>query len=114
MDEFAAAPSGLDLREASHLDYARRTAEEFLVDRPSLRELDQLEAQLLARRDEVPLGVHLAGKLARSRRMVEELDRERQQEGGPQRKITVVSVSYTHLTLPTMRLRCRSRWSPYH
>ena len=23
-------------------------------------------------------------------------------------------VSYTHLTLPTMRLRCRSRWSPYH
>ena len=24
------------------------------------------------------------------------------------------AVSYTHLTLPTMRLRCRSRWSPYH
>ena len=24
------------------------------------------------------------------------------------------SVSYTHLTLPTTRLRCRSRWSPYH
>ena len=23
-------------------------------------------------------------------------------------------VSYTHLTLPTTRLRCRSRWSPYH
>ena len=23
------------------------------------------------------------------------------------------AVSYTHLTLPT-RLRCRSRWSPYH
>ena len=25
-----------------------------------------------------------------------------------------LAVSYTHLTLPTMRLRCRSRWSPYH
>ena len=25
-----------------------------------------------------------------------------------------VAVSYTHLTLPTTRLRCRSRWSPYH
>ena len=25
-----------------------------------------------------------------------------------------IAVSYTHLTLPTMRLRCRSRWSPYH
>ena len=23
-------------------------------------------------------------------------------------------VSYTHLTLPTMKCRCRSRWSPYH
>ena len=23
-------------------------------------------------------------------------------------------VSYTHLTLPTMIIRCRSRWSPYH
>ena len=26
----------------------------------------------------------------------------------------VVAVSYTHLTLPTIRHRCRSRWSPYH
>ena len=25
-----------------------------------------------------------------------------------------VSVSYTHLTLPTTCTRCRSRWSPYH
>ena len=24
------------------------------------------------------------------------------------------AVSYTHLTLPTMIIRCRSRWSPYH
>ena len=24
------------------------------------------------------------------------------------------SVSYTHLTLPTISLVCRSRWSPYH
>ena len=27
---------------------------------------------------------------------------------------TLDAVSYTHLTLPTMRLRCRSRWSPDH
>ena len=26
----------------------------------------------------------------------------------------IKSVSYTHLTLPTTRLVCRSRWSPYH
>ena len=24
------------------------------------------------------------------------------------------TVSYTHLTLPTIALLCRSRWSPYH
>ena len=24
------------------------------------------------------------------------------------------TVSYTHLTLPTIELECRSRWSPYH
>ena len=23
-------------------------------------------------------------------------------------------VSYTHLTLPTSWMKCRSRWSPYH
>ena len=27
---------------------------------------------------------------------------------------SAMSVSYTHLTLPTTRQRCRSRWSPYH
>ena len=25
----------------------------------------------------------------------------------------IAPVSYTHLTLPTTRQRCRSRWSPY-
>ena len=28
--------------------------------------------------------------------------------------VTMNAVSYTHLTLPTMKCRCRSRWSPYH
>ena len=27
---------------------------------------------------------------------------------------TYTSVSYTHLTLPTSAVACRSRWSPYH
>ena len=26
----------------------------------------------------------------------------------------VGAVSYTHLTLPTIHVLCRSRWSPYH
>ena len=29
-------------------------------------------------------------------------------------KDDIPPVSYTHLTLPTTRLVCRSRWSPYH
>ena len=28
--------------------------------------------------------------------------------------INLTTVSYTHLTLPTMLAQCRSRWSPYH
>ena len=27
---------------------------------------------------------------------------------------TIMTVSYTHLTLPTTLHECRSRWSPYH
>ena len=29
-------------------------------------------------------------------------------------KNNVYTVSYTHLTLPTIAAECRSRWSPYH
>ena len=28
--------------------------------------------------------------------------------------LSVFTVSYTHLTLPTTLVKCRSRWSPYH
>ena len=28
--------------------------------------------------------------------------------------LSMISVSYTHLTLPTIVEWCRSRWSPYH
>ena len=28
--------------------------------------------------------------------------------------IAGLAVSYTHLTLPTIHVECRSRWSPYH
>ena len=28
--------------------------------------------------------------------------------------LTQETVSYTHLTLPTIHVECRSRWSPYH
>ena len=33
---------------------------------------------------------------------------------GSSARQTVATVSYTHLTLPTIILPCRSRWWPYH
>ena len=35
-------------------------------------------------------------------------------EKGDRIKIPLGAVSYTHLTLPTRSIKCRSRWSPYH
>ena len=35
-------------------------------------------------------------------------------EGYKNSDLYVDSVSYTHLTLPTIQLSCRYRWSPYH
>ena len=43
-----------------------------------------------------------------------ELTENYQKLQGNYNELTANSVSYTHLTLPTMIIRCRSRWSPYH
>ena len=32
----------------------------------------------------------------------------------PSNVVGLTTVSYTHLTLPTIHYKCRSRWSPYH
>ena len=39
---------------------------------------------------------------------------EEQHLMGPLWALGEEAVSYTHLTLPTISLVCRSRWSPYH
>ena len=36
-----------------------------------------------------------------------------QYPGGDLWTVPLPSVSYTHLTLPTIAAECRSRWSPY-
>ena len=41
----------------------------------------------------------------------EERSRAEKNEDVPEE---VTPVSYTHLTLPTIHVLCRSRWSPYH
>ena len=46
----------------------------------------------------------------------EVLKDELEARGISQRKFadSIGTVSYTHLTLPTILRSCRSRWSPYH
>ena len=96
----SAAPVGLDLRDAGHLDLARTSADSFLSACPSRADLDRLEASLLDRRDEVPLLVHLAVKLARSRRLVEKIDRSRgdlsEPGAGPVRLSIVFAIFREH------------------
>jgi hypothetical protein len=96
-EAIGAAPERLDLRDARKLDRARDTAQRFLSACPSLTDLDQLETSLLERRNDVPLLVHLAVKLARSKRMVERIDLAWRQSsdtrGGPLR-ISVVFAMY--------------------
>ena len=43
-----------------------------------------------------------------------ETQREREREREAETQAEGEAVSYTHLTLPTKSLSCRSRWSPYH
>ncbi|NNK49286.1 MAG: hypothetical protein HKP01_10470 [Gemmatimonadetes bacterium] len=91
------APRGLDLREAGHLDFSRRTAERFLSACPAAGDLDRLQDTLLRRRDEVPLGVHLAAKLARSRQALEHIERmrcETREAGAVPLRVTVVFAMY--------------------
>ena len=49
----AAAPTGLDLRDAVHLNLARTTADSFLSACPSMAELGRLEAFDCPRADRV-------------------------------------------------------------
>lgn len=89
------APPDLDLRSADHLELATRTADSFLSACPGTYDLDQLERSLLERRNDVPLLVHLAAKLARSRRLLENIDSGTGAGGSPSREhVTVVFAMY--------------------
>ena len=51
--------------------------------------------------------------------LLQELEEQQQRQPRGSRRKQIIkirpeSVSYTHLTLPTIHVLCRSRWSPYH
>ncbi len=67
------APEGLDLTDPRQLDLTQEAAERLEAMAGGRAELDGLEASLLREREAVPLLVHVAAKLARSRQAVADL-----------------------------------------
>ncbi len=64
------APAQLDLTNEEHESQTLRVADSLLVGGPDSRELRALEGQLLSRREDVPLQVQLAAKLALARSLM--------------------------------------------
>ena len=67
--------------------------------------------------------IELVSRVAREQRLSVALDaylQKREEEGSRVDYVfidcppSLGPVSYTHLTLPTIHVECRSRWSPYH
>lgn len=68
------APAMLDLTERPHLDQVRADATVLFKAYPNRADLEKLEAQLAVNKKNVPLAVHLAVKLAKSKRIMAAVD----------------------------------------
>ena len=66
----ASAPTTLDLTDEGHLDQLLQTAASLLTTYKASDLLDNVEQELIADRENVPLFVHLAVKLAKSKRII--------------------------------------------
>ena len=64
------APSTLDLTDEQHLSQAKDAADQLLAAYRTREALERLESDLAAARDEYPLFVHLAVKLAKSKKII--------------------------------------------
>ncbi|MCP4427075.1 MAG: hypothetical protein GY803_21505 [Chloroflexi bacterium] len=69
-----AAPGMLDLTERPHLDQVRADATVLFEAYPDRADLEKLEAELAENKNSIPLSVHLAVKLAKSKRIVDAID----------------------------------------
>lgn len=65
-----AAPTMLDLTERAHLDQVRADADLLYEAYANRADLDRLETELAMNKEDVPLSVHLAVKLAKSKRIL--------------------------------------------
>lgn len=71
---FAGLPATLDLTNPIHLDQVNQVLDHFRNQIPDLEYLGEIEDDLITDKDNVPLMVHLAIKLARSYKIIEEID----------------------------------------
>ena len=78
---------------------------------PFAETLDDLRAAVTTRGVAVVQAPPGSGKTTLAPPLVADCVEGRVVVTGPRR---VTAVSYTHLTLPTIHVECRSRWSPYH
>ncbi len=69
------APEPLDLTIEEHLQHAARAADRLREAYPSVSELGELETELSRKKDAYPLMLHLAAKLAKSKQILFEIDR---------------------------------------
>ncbi len=69
------APEPLDLTIEEHLQQAARAADRLREAYPSVSELGELETELSRKKDAYPLMLHLAAKLAKSKQILSEIDR---------------------------------------
>ena len=67
-------PAGLDLTDAAHLNRTHEVADALLATGSDLARLRELEADLVASDVKPPLLLHLAAKMALSRRIVLDLE----------------------------------------
>jgi hypothetical protein len=68
------APKTLDLTNESHLDQVLQAADTILTEYNNPASLDKIEKELIAQAGDVPLLVHLAVKLAKSKAMIAGMD----------------------------------------
>lgn len=68
------SPESLNLTDEEHLEQVKIAADSLFALYPGQESLEQLEAQLAARKDQIPLFLHLAVKLAKSKRIIASID----------------------------------------
>ena len=81
--------------------------------KPSEKELNEMEISNLSDAEFKTLFIRMLKELSEGLSSIKKIQSETK-DTLTEIKNNLQAVSYTHLTLPTIGMLCRSRWSPYH